>query len=276
MRADFFLQENFMTEITGKTKLYAIVADPIQQVKTPEWINKLLAQRGIDGVLVPMHVQPAALPACVAALRGMLNFCGMVVTVPHKTAIVKLCDEVTPAAALVGAVNVVRRELDGRIVGDILDGKGFVSGLYLHGIEVKSKRVFLAGAGGASNAIAFALADAGVDRLTIYNRTSAKVEDLIARLSTAYPGVKLVAGTANPEGHDLVVNATSLGMAETDPLPLNVEGLTPDQIVAEIIIVPALTRLLVAAQAKGCRIHFGAPMLRCQIELMADFMGVGQ
>ena len=265
-----------MTEITRKTKLYAIVADPIQQVKTPQWINKLLAQRGVDGVLVPMHVPPAALPACVAALRGMLNFCGMVVTVPHKTAIVQLCDEVSPAAALVGAVNVVRRESDGRIVGDILDGKGFVSGLCLHGIEVKNKRVFLAGAGGASNAIAFALAEAGVDRLTIYNRTPAKVEDMIARLSRVYPDVKLVVGTANPAGHDLVVNATSLGMAETDSMPLSVEGLTPEQIVAEIIIVPALTRLLAAAQAKGCRIHYGAPMLECQIELMADFMGAGK
>ena len=267
---------NSMTEITGKTRLFAIIADPILQVKTPQLINELLAQRGVDGVLVPLHVPPAALPACVAALRGMLNFCGMVVTVPHKTAIVQLCDEVSPAAAMVGAVNVVRREPDGRIVGDILDGKGFVSGLCLHGIEVKGKNVFLAGAGGASNAIAFALAEAGVGRLTIYNRTPTKVRDMIARLSKVYPGVEMVTGTANPAGNDLVVNATSLGMVETDAMPLSAGDLTPDQIVAEIIIVPALTRLLAAAQAKGCRIHFGAPMLECQIELMAQFMGVGK
>ena len=272
----FLIQVNSMTEITGKTKLYAIVADPILQVKTPELINKLLAQRGVDGVLVPLHVPPAALPACVAALRGMLNFVGMVVTVPHKTAIVPLCDELTAAAAMVGAVNVVHRDPEGRLFGDILDGKGFLSGLRLHGIEVKGKKVFLAGAGGASNAIAFALADAGVARLTIYNRTRAKVRDMIARLSKVYPGVEMVVGTANPAGNDLVVNATSLGMAETDPMPLSVMDLTPDQIVAEIIIVPALTRLLAAAQAKGCRIHFGAPMLECQIELMAEFMSVGK
>src|SRR5450759_2203504 len=163
-----------MIEITGKTKLFALVADPILQAKTPQAVNKLLAQRGVDGVLVPMHVPPEALPAFVDALRGMLNFCGMEETEPHKTAIVQLCDEVTPAAALVGAVNVVRREPDGRIVGDILDGKGFMSGLCQHGIDVKGKNVFLAGAGGASNAIDFALAEAGVGRLRIYNRTRAK------------------------------------------------------------------------------------------------------
>ena len=265
-----------MIEITGKTKLFALVADPILQAKTPQAVNKLLAQRGVDGVLVPMHVPPEALPAFVVALRGMLNFCGMVVTVPHKTAIVQLCDEVTPAAALVGAVNVVRREPDGRIVGDILDGKGFMSGLCQHGIDVKGKNVFLAGAGGASNAIAFALADAGVGRLTIYNRTRAKVQDMIARLSKAYPDVKMAVGTANPAGNFLVVNATSLGMVETDAIPLAVGDLTSDQIVAEIIMSPALTPLLAAAQSRGCRIHYGAPMLECQVELMVAFMNIGK
>jgi shikimate dehydrogenase len=265
-----------MIEITGKTKLFALVADPILQAKTPQAVNKLLAQRGVDGVMVPMHVPPEALPAFVAALRGMLNFCGMVVTVPHKTAIVQLCDEVTPAAALVGAVNVVRREQDGRIVGDILDGQGFMSGLCQHGIDVKGKNVFLAGAGGAANAIAFALADAGVERLTIYNRTGAKAHAMIARLSKAYPGVKIVVGTDNPAGNHLVVNATSLGMVETDAMPLVAGNLTADQIVAEIIMTPALTPLLAAAQSRGCRIHYGAPMLECQVELMVAFMGIGK
>ena len=263
-----------MIEITGKTKLYCIVADPIHQVKTPQNINKLFESRGIDGVLVPMHVAPAGLPAFMAAMRGVINLGGIVVTVPHKTAIAKLCDAVTPAAALVGAVNVIRREPDGRLVGDILDGKGFVSGLRAHGIEPQGKKAFLAGAGGAANAIAFALAEAGVSQLTFHNRTTAKVEDLIARLSTLYPAVRMTVGTRNPAGHDLVVNATSLGMAPGDPYPLDIQALTDDQIVAEIIMKPELTPLLAAAQHKGCRIQYGLPMLQCQVELMATFMGV--
>ena len=81
---------------------------------------------------------------------------------------------------------------------------------------------------------------------------------------------------ASPAGYDLVINATSLGMKSGDPLPMDVSGLNARQIVAEIIMTPALTPLLLAAQEKGCQIQYGLPMLECQIELMADFMGVAK
>ena len=262
-----------MREVTGKTKLYGIVADPIGQVKAPEMMRKAFEQRGIDGVLMPMHVAPKDLPAFTQALRGLQNFGGMVVTVPHKTTIGVLCDEITEAARTVGAVNIVRRDPDGRLLGDILDGRGFVTGLRLHDIEPKGKKIFLAGAGGAANAIAFALAEAGATQLTIYNRTLTKVQAMLERLKSIYPQVEFVAGNDNPKGHALVVNATSLGMASTDALPFDASQLTADQTVAEIIMAPVLTPLLVVAQAKGCRIQYGSPMLACQIELMADFMG---
>ena len=265
-----------MIEITGKTKLYGIVADPILQVKTPQAVNAWIDKHGVDGVLVPMHVPATGLNALVQGLRGMINFGGLVVTVPHKTTIIHLCDEVSRAAEMVGAVNIIRRESDGKLVGDILDGKGFVAGLHRHGIEPKGKRVFLAGAGGAANAIAFALCEAGVSELAVYNRTRAKVEDMFARLSKVYPGMKMTIATSSPKGYDLIVNATSLGMAETDPLPLNVEDIEPSQVVAEIIMRPALTPLLAAAQAKGCKIQFGLPMLESQVDLMAEFMHVGK
>ena len=206
-------------------------------------------------------------------MRDVINFGGMVVTVPHKTAIARLCDALTPDAAMVGAVNVVRRAPDGRLVGDILDGRGFVAGLRLSGIEPAGMRAYLAGAGGAANAIAFSLADAGVSLLTIHNRTRAKVEEMISRLRTVFPAVELRVGSDDPSGHDLVVNATSLGMAESDPYPLDVNALTPVQTVAEIIMRPEITPLLVAARDKGCRIQLGMPMLAAQLDLMAKFMG---
>lgn len=263
-----------MNEITGKTKLYAIVADPILQVKTPQNLNRLFDERGIDAILVPMQVPASGLERWVAAMREVINFGGMVVTVPHKTAIARLCDALTPAAELVGAVNVVRRETDGRLIGDILDGRGFVAGLRVSGIEPAGMRVYLAGAGGAANAIAFALAEAGVSLLTIHNRTRAKVEETISRVRNAYPRVELRAGSHDPSGHDLVVNATSLGMIESDPYPLDVGALIPAQTVAEIIMRPEITPLLVAAREKGCRIQLGMPMLAAQLDLMAKFMGV--
>lgn len=265
-----------MRQITGLTRVYGIVADPILQVKTPQLMNEVIAKREVDGVMVPMHVSATELPALLNGLRGMQNLGGLIVTVPHKTSVVSLCDAVTTAAATVGAVNVIRREEDGRLIGDILDGKGFVAGLRSQGINPRGQTAFLAGAGGAANAIAFALAEAGVSRLTIYNRTPAKVQDMIARIATAYPQLDMRVGTDDPSGNNLVINATSLGMSATDPLPLSVETLQPDQIVAEIIMKPERTALLEAAEMKGCRIHFGLPMLQCQIELMADFMGVGR
>jgi shikimate dehydrogenase len=263
-----------MMEITGNTRLFGIVADPVSQVKTPQAMRRLFEARGADAVLVPMHVSAQGLAEVVHGLRQVQNFGGMIATVPHKTAMLELCDEVTPAARLVGAVNVVRRNPNGSLYGDILDGEGFVAGLRKHGIEPRHKHVFLCGAGGAAKAIAFALAQAGVERLDIHNRTPAKAHALVARLSPIYPDLQMSVVSASPAGYDLVVNATSLGMQEGDLLPCDVQDLRAGQTVAEIIMAPVLTPLLAAAQSKGCLIQYGLPMLECQIELMADFMGV--
>lgn len=115
---------------------------------------------------------------------------------------------------------------------------------------------------------------AGVSQLTIANRTTARAQDLLERIKSLYPDAVVRVGTADPSGHDLVVNATSLGLAEGDPLPLDTSKLEPTQLVCEIIMQPADTALLKAAQAKGCAIHYGAPMLAGQIALMAEFLGV--
>lgn len=262
-----------MTTLSGKTRLYAIIADPIHHVKTPQAINRLLDERGVDGAMVAMHVRAENLEAAVRGLRAIGNLGGFVVTVPHKTTILAHCDEVSEAAQQMGAANVVRREADGRLVADMLDGKGFVAGLLGNGIEVRGRSAYLAGAGGAASAIAFALAGAGVSRLTIANRTMEKVRDLIERLSVAYPSVAVAAGTSDPSGHDLAINGTSLGLRPDDPLPLDAGKLSASQTVCEIIMDPTDTRLLVAAKGKGCPIHYGLPMLAGQVEMMAAFMG---
>jgi shikimate dehydrogenase len=133
-------------------------------------------------------------------------------------------------------------------------------------------RVYLAGAGGAGSAIAWALAAAGVEQLTIANRHPDRARQLIQRLAVAHPELDLALGSADPHGHDLVVNGTSLGLRADDPLPLDVSRLEPCQTVAEIIMQPAETALMVAARARGCRVHAGLPMLESQIALMAAFM----
>lgn len=263
-----------MGEITGKTRVYGIVADPIGHVRTPQALNAVMRERGVDGVLVPFHVSAADLATFFGGARTLRNLGGLIVTVPHKSAALPLCDEASERARLIGAVNAVRREPDGRLVGEMFDGLGFVAGLRQAGIEPRGMRAYLAGAGGAASAIAFALAEAGVSRLTIANRTRARAEELGERLSRACPALPVEIGTPDPAGHDLVVNATSLGLREGDPLPLDGDALAPGMIVAEVIMQPETTPLLAAARARGCQVQYGGPMLSCQLALMADFLGM--
>ena len=261
-----------MTTISGRTRVFGILADPVHHVKTPQAINRLFEAQGFDGVMVPLHVEPGALATTLQALRGIRNFDGFIVTVPHKIAVVCWCDELTIDARQVGAVNVVRRTADGRLIGGILDGDGFVHGLRAAGIDPAGQSVYLAGAGGAASAIAFALAKAGVHRLTLANRSADKARSLLDRVVDAFPSLQGAVGTDDPSGHDLVVNATSLWLRPGDALPLDTGRLEALQIVAEIIMDPALTPLLAAAADRGCRTHAGAPMLAGQVQLMAAFM----
>ncbi|MHA7869032.1 MAG: shikimate dehydrogenase family protein [Salipiger thiooxidans] len=264
-----------MTEITGHTRLYGILADPVAQVKTPQVMAEVFTRHGVDGVLVPMQVAPDGLRQVVDGLRRMKNFGGFIATMPHKPAMLGLCDVIEGDGARIGALNCVRREDDGRMVGAMLDGIGFVTGLRQAGIDPSGRRILLAGAGGAASAIAFALAEAGAEALTILNRTAAKAEDLAARVAAAYPSCATSGtGTAGDVGGcDLIANATSAGLRAGDPLPLPVEALHAGQVVAEAIMEPAETRLLAEARARGATVHPGLPMLRCQIELMARHMG---
>ena len=264
------------SEISGATKVFGIIADPIQHVQTPQVFNKVVRARGVDGVLVPFHVSKDDLAACVNGLRRMRNLGGLIVTVPHKVRMISMCDEVTERARRIEAVNVVRREDDGRLVADMLDGEGFVSGLRYGGIEPAGRRVYLAGAGGAANAIAFALAEARVSHLTVANRTTSKAQELCERMREYYPDLRVDVGTDDPHGHDLLVNATSLGLRTSDPLPFDVSRLAPSSIVAEIIMKPAETSLMAVARGKGCCVHPGLPMLQSQIALLADFLKVGR
>lgn len=259
--------------ITGHTRIYGIVADPIHHVKTPEEMNALFSAIGHDGVLVPFHVRPPDLAAFMDALRGIQNFAGLIATVPHKTAMLAICDEVVGDAARIGAVNAVRRDPDGRLIGAMLDGRGFVAGLQAEGVTLTGMDACLLGAGGAGAAIAFALAEAGVARLTIANRSIDKARKLARRVAETYPASRVDAGLPDTARHDLIVNATSLGLRAGDTLPLEDHAFRQGQIVADAIMEPELTPLLALARDRGARIHFGHPMLRHQIRLMAQHMG---
>jgi shikimate dehydrogenase len=257
--------------ITGRTTFLGIIADPVVQARAPGLVNAALAARGHDAVLVPMQVRRDDLAGALAGLRLLQSFGGAVVSMPHKMALHDLLDEVTPEGRQVGACNVVRREADGTLVGTMFDGEGFVEGLRRAGYAVRGRRVFVAGAGGAAAAIACALGKHGVAGLTLHNRTRAKAEVIARRVCAAWPEVAIALG-ADPGGHDLVVNATALGMQPGDPLPLDVDRVAPDALAAEVVITPRMTPFLEAAARRGCAVHHGEPMLAAQIDLMIDFM----
>lgn len=265
-----------MTVISGRTRLLALIADPVLQARSPGMGNALLETRGRDGafVVVPMQVPEGALEAVVAAVRRIGNFAGAIVSMPHKSAIVPLLDELTPEAALVGAVNVVRRAPDGRLAGTIMDGEGFVDGLRAAKHEVRGATCLLVGAGGAASAIAFALARHGCGSLAIVNRTPSRAADLAARVRAAFPATPVRLGDTPDARYDLAVNATSLGMRIRDELPMSPDLVERSALVAECVIAPEMTGLLALAAASGRAIHTGVPMLEAQMSLMLEFMGV--
>lgn len=261
-------------EVTGRTRVLGILAHPTDHVKAPPRINRIARERGSDAIMVPMNVAPEHFEGFVNSLRTVLSFDGAIVTVPFKQAILPLCDELSEQAAAVGAANVIRRLADGRFRGDQLDGVGFLRGLQHAGIDVAGESVYLVGAGGAANAVAFALAQAGIARLTLANRSEHKSAELKERLLRHFPALAVALGTQDPSGHQLIINGTSLGMHAADPLPLDVSQLTPQMTVAEVVQEPERTALLIAAEHRGCRVHLGRHMLEHQVQLMADFLGL--
>ena len=271
-RAD--MREKADHEITGRTRIYGILADPIYHVKTPQVMAEVFRRHGLDAVLIPFHVKPERLATLVQGLSAMENFGGFIATVPHKPSMLEICDEITDEARHIGAVNCVRRDADGRMIGTMLDGIGFVVALReVTSFDPAGKAAYVAGAGGAACAIAFALADAGASRLTIANRSLDKAQALVDRLRKVHPSLELSTDARSVGEHDLVVNGTSLGMKPEDARPLDFSLLSLDQVVADAIMDPVMTPLLSAAEAQGCRIQRGLPMLQCQIELMARHMG---
>lgn len=264
-------------EITGRTKVCFMLADPIDHVRAPEVFNPLYRERhGIDVVMVPMHVTPAGLAAFFDSLRVMENVLGLVVSVPHKAAIVELADDVGKAARQMNAANAVRREAGGRIACDNFDGAGFMAGLYKQGFEVSGKDVLLVGAGGAGSALALSLAGAGATKLAIYDIVPERHERLAGQVAKHYPDCRVAPGSPSPSAYHMVINATPCGMHDGDPLPIETAGLRPDTEVVEIIMKPETTPLLAAAIEKGCRVQHGRHMLDEQLRLLAQFMGACQ
>ena len=209
----------------------------------------------------------------ISGLKAMPNFGGMAITLPHKLPIMDLCDQIGKQGQLVGAVNFAAFDDNRRLIGDNCDGTGFVNGMLAAGYSVANKRVLMIGSGGAARAIAFSLADSGVAELSITNRTIVKADELANSVYKAYPDILVNSVDPDPRGYDIVLNTTSLGLKREDPLPINPEALERHQLVAEIIMNPEDTPILLAAKSRGCKIHYGRPMFDHQVAIIASLFG---
>jgi len=255
--------------VNGSSLVMGVIGDPIAQVMTPPAINPIFASLGANIVCVPLHVRADRLDAAWQGLLATENLIGLGITLPHKRAVLALCDSLDPLAERVGAVNVVRRERDGSFRGYQFDGKGLVRGLKHEGHEVAGRDCLMIGAGGAAIAIAFALAEAGAASLTIANRTASKAEELAEAVNRNLGRRFASAGEARPRPKQIVINATSLGMTPADPLPVPAQAIDETMLVAEVVAKPQITPLLEAAEARGARIHSGIHMIHGQVDLIA-------
>ena len=267
---------NQMPWVAGTTRVFGVIAHPVDHVRAPMVFNPRFAEVGLPHIMVPINAPPEKLESIVSALRAMPNFGGLAVTIPHKIPLAKLCDSLGTAALLTGAVNAVRFDDDGTMHGDNFDGAGFVAGAIDNGYSVAQKAILLIGAGGAARAIAAALVEAKIGKLTIANRSLCKAEDLASLLTskTGFANVQ-AAALADCDGGDadIIINSTSLGLKQGDALPLALDGVSPDTVIADVIMVPAETEWLVAAQKAGLRVHYGRHMLDYQIDLIGKFIG---
>ncbi len=253
--------------ISGKTRLCGIIGDPIEHTMSPVMHNAAFRQMGVDYLYVPFKVKQGELAKAIDGVRA-LNIRGLNVTIPHKVAIIQFLDKLDHLAERIGAVNTIVNN-DGVLMGYNTDGAGFLQALLEGGIEPQEKKVVILGAGGASRAISFSLADRGA-HLVILNRALELdwAEELASRISQTF-SKEVEALELNRENlarvldrANIVVNATSVGMTPNiDETPVTSDLLKPDLTVFDIVYNPIKTRLLREAEAAGARTISGLDML---------------
>ena len=265
---------NGLFQVNGATRLYGTIGDPIRQLRMTGVMPQVFAATGTNAVWLPFEGGADLLPLMLDALGKMRNLGGFTVTIPHKTAIIDMLGRATPRARAAGSVNLVRRDPDGVLAGDNVDGVGFVRGLEAQGHRVKGASVWLVGLGGAGGGIAAALCEAGVGRLLVTEISETRASKAIDRLLTHYPDVPVAEVRTPPKGVHIAVNATSLGLRPDDPQPFDPMILDPDTVVADVIMSPVETPLLKRARTHGRRIHHGRHMLDHQVPLYLDWFGI--
>jgi shikimate dehydrogenase len=259
--------------ITGTTALVAHMGFPTYTFKSPLICNPWFEKNGVDAVVVPMGIKREDYPNFFRPVFKLTNMRGGLVTMPHKVTTMELVDEISPNAEIAGATNAILLREDGTLLAEQFDGAGFVRGALRKGFNPSAKRALVVGTGGVGSAIAASLAGSGLAGLGLFDPNTAASEALARRVGTHYPEVEVTVGSSDPDGYDMIVNATPLGMKDGDPLPVDIDRVAPGSYVGDVVLKGEISPFLRAAKDKGCTIQVGSDMLFEMIPAYLEFFG---
>ena len=249
-----------------KAELVACFGQPIAENPTGAMQEAAFRALGLNWRYLTVEVPPDKLRDAVLGMRAM-GFQGINLTIPHKVAVIEYLDEIAPDAAIIGAVNTVRREGD-RLIGENTDGKGFLRGVRIDaGVDPKNRRVAVLGAGGAARAIVTELALAGASDVLVLNRSTGRgqrmVADLAAKTKAPIRFEPWEGAYAVGSDIDILVNATSIGLyPDVDSMPpVDLSGAHSGMLVSDVVFNPPETRLIQAARRRGLPVLDGLAML---------------
>lgn len=262
------------SRVTGHTGLMALIGSPVGHSGSPAMYNYSFEKLGLDYVYVALDVKEAEVKAAIAAMR-LFHMKGGNVTMPDKTEAAKYMDELSPAAQIIGAINTIVNE-DGKLIGHITDGEGFVNNLRDHGIEIKGKKITVAGGGGAATAIQVQCALDGAREISIFNKkdaffertleTAEKIRKATGILANVYDIDDVAKMTEEINSSDIFANATIVGMKPMDDQSVikDLAALRPGLVVADAVYNPEETLMLRQAKEAGCVCVPGKGMLLWQ------------
>ena len=266
-------QSNF---ISGHTHLVSLLGKPIRHSASPVTHSVSFEKSGVDAVYLAFEVGNEDLPDVLNAMRRMDGWDGSNVTMPNKQAIIPYLDGLSDAARLMGAVNVIQKTADNKLIGHNSDGAGFMQNLAKHGFDPKGKTMTLTGPGGAGSAILVQAALDGIATLHVFARENGPSynhsKEIIPGVAEQtgcniilHPFEDKEAMKAAIAESDVLVNATNVGMGdEPGDTPVPAEFIKEGMVVADCIYHPLMTQLLLDAEAKGCQVVTGIGMMNEQ------------
>jgi shikimate dehydrogenase len=260
---------------TSTTVCYPLIGHPVAQVSSPPVVNKWFANHGVDAVMFVADIPPDFAPTFVANLRNWENCGGCSVTIPHKQCAFDSVDLLTDRARASGSVNIIRRDADGTLHGDMTDGLALCAALTASGAQIADARILVVGAGGgAGAAISVALAEKGAGALCLEESDPVRLDRLCSSLQSTFPDVEVFTSINKDDQFDIAINATPLGMCADDPLPFSPTLVKQSGTIVDIVTKPKQTSLLTAASAAGLTTVVGDAMVQAQLPFQLGHLGL--